>query len=250
MPYVKSEDVQVHYEVEGEGSPLILQHGFTDDLNVWKDAGYTVALRPGRRLVLINARGHGQSEKPHDPKAYAPELHVADVLAVLDDLGLRTARYYGYSMGGLIGFALAKHAPERFTAMILGGAHPNRLPPAQSDPLIELLRRGPEALLGVYEGFVTPEKRDRLLANDMTALIAWRTNRITTFAFPEVVETMPVPCLLYAGDADAIHDTVRETAAKMPRGEFYSVRGQTHVQTQYRSELVLPQVREFLARTF
>ena len=52
MQYVKSEDVQVHYEVEGEGSPLILQHGFTDDLIVWKDAGYSVALRPGRRLIL------------------------------------------------------------------------------------------------------------------------------------------------------------------------------------------------------
>jgi pimeloyl-ACP methyl ester carboxylesterase len=249
MPYVKSHGVEIHYEVEGEGSPLILQHGFTDDLNVWKDRGYTDALRPGRRLILINARGHGQSEKPHEPKAYAPELHVADVLAVLDDLGLQAASFYGYSMGGGIGFALAKHAPERFASMILGGAHTNPLPPAPSDPLIEMLRQGPEALLGVYEGFVTPEKKARLLASDMTALIAWRTNRIATFAFPEIVETMPMPCLLYAGSVDPIHDTVRETAAKMPNAEFYSVPGQTHVQTQYRSELVLPKVQEFLART-
>lgn len=84
----------------------------------------------------------------------------------------------------------------------------------------------------------------------MTALIAWRTNRITTFAFPEVVETMPVPCLRYAGDADAIHDTVRETAAKTKGRVLFGARSETHVQTQYRSELVLPQVREFLARTF
>jgi pimeloyl-ACP methyl ester carboxylesterase len=214
---------------------------------VWKEAGYTAALRPGRRLILINARGHGQSGKPHDPKAYAFEFHVADVLAVLDALGLKTARYYGYSLGGLMGFALAKHAPERFTAMILGGAHPYAMPPAPSDPFIEILRQGPKALLRVYEGFVTPVKKDRLVANYFTALIAWRTNRITTFAFPEVIETMPMPCLLYAGSADAIHDTVKEPASKMPNGKFYSVYGQTPVQTQYRSELILPMVQKFLA---
>jgi pimeloyl-ACP methyl ester carboxylesterase len=246
MPYVQSDAAVIHYEVEGEGPPLILQHGFTDDMNVWKDRGYTDALRRGNRLVLINARGHGRSEKPHEPAAYTPESHVADVLAVLDELGLATSRYYGYSMGAIIGFALAKHAPERFTSMILGGSHPYPLPPAPSDPLIELLQQGPEGLLTIYEEFITPEKKARLLASDMEALIAWRTNRLTGFAFPEIVETMPMRCFLYAGSADPVHDKVRETAAKMPRAEFYSVPDLTHVQTQYRSELILPKVQEFL----
>ena len=75
-------------------------------------------------MVLLDARGHEASDKPHDPAAYGLLNHVADVLAILEALQLSKAHFFGYSMGGLIGFGLAKYAPGRVESLVIGGAHP------------------------------------------------------------------------------------------------------------------------------
>jgi pimeloyl-ACP methyl ester carboxylesterase len=53
--------------VEGNGPPIVLGHGVTDSSDVFYERGYVAALKPKYRLVLVDARGHGQSDKPHDP---------------------------------------------------------------------------------------------------------------------------------------------------------------------------------------
>ena len=110
MPYARNEGVRIHYEVEGEGPPLVLQHGFSESVVDWYETGYVKALKPDYRLILIDARGHGDSDKPHDPEAYLLNRRVGDVTAVLDALDIATAVYWGYSMGGWIGFGMANYA--------------------------------------------------------------------------------------------------------------------------------------------
>ena len=61
MPYAHSGSVRIHYRVEGEGPALVLQHGFSESVVDWYEAGYVDALRPVYRLILIDARGHGAS---------------------------------------------------------------------------------------------------------------------------------------------------------------------------------------------
>src|SRR5690349_5576708 len=109
MPYVNNKGVRIHYEVEGEGPPLVLQHGSAGSLGDWRELGYVEALKQANRLILIDARGHGESDKPHDVAAYDIALRASDVVAVLNELGVREASYMGYSLGGWIGFGLAKH---------------------------------------------------------------------------------------------------------------------------------------------
>ncbi len=118
MPYVKNQGVRIHYEVEGQGCPLVLHHGSFGSLNDWRESGYVEALRPNYRLILIDARGHGASTKPHDPDAYRMELRVSDIVAVLDDLGVATAHFMGWSLGGYVGYGIAKFAPA---AVLLAG---------------------------------------------------------------------------------------------------------------------------------
>src|SRR5215471_13174551 len=108
MPYADNDGVRIHYQVEGEGPPLVLQHGFSESVVDWYEAGYVDALRSDYRLILIDARGHGASDKPHDPDAYELERRVADVVAVLDGLAIGKAVFWGYSMGGWIGFGTPK----------------------------------------------------------------------------------------------------------------------------------------------
>jgi len=61
-------------------------------------------LKDDYQLILIDARGHGASDKPHDPEAYRTETMVADVVSVLNDLNIEKAHFLGYSMGGQIGW--------------------------------------------------------------------------------------------------------------------------------------------------
>lgn len=65
MPAAKSQGVRIHYQLEGEGPPVVLQHGFTDSLESWYELGYVDALKTDYKLILVDARGHGASEKPH-----------------------------------------------------------------------------------------------------------------------------------------------------------------------------------------
>jgi pimeloyl-ACP methyl ester carboxylesterase len=93
MPRVDNKGLSIHYRVEGNGPPLVLGHGITDSSDLWYERGYVAALKPKYRLVLIDARVHGRSDKPHDPLSYAAEKVAFDIVAVLDDLGMKTAAY-------------------------------------------------------------------------------------------------------------------------------------------------------------
>ena len=108
MPYADNEGVRIHYRTEGEGPPLLLHHWAVATMDNWDDFGYVAALKDDYRLVLLDARGHGGSDKPRAPEAYALEKRVGDIVAVLDDLGFAKAHYFGYSMGGWIGFGAAR----------------------------------------------------------------------------------------------------------------------------------------------
>jgi pimeloyl-ACP methyl ester carboxylesterase len=97
MAYVDNDGIRIHYQVEGDGPPLVMQHGYTDSIETWYELGYVDALKKGHRLILVDARGHGASDKPHDTAAYANDLRVADIVAVLRELNIPRADYFGYS---------------------------------------------------------------------------------------------------------------------------------------------------------
>ncbi len=66
MPYVDNNGTRIHYHVEGEGQPLVLQHGFTSSIKNWYANGYVEQLAKEYQLIMVDARGHGNSDKPHD----------------------------------------------------------------------------------------------------------------------------------------------------------------------------------------
>ena len=70
MPVITASDgVRVYYEVEGDGPPLLLIHGFGQGGERWRGAGYVEALRDGHRVIVVDLRGHGRSDKPHNSDA-------------------------------------------------------------------------------------------------------------------------------------------------------------------------------------
>jgi pimeloyl-ACP methyl ester carboxylesterase len=114
--------LRIHYQTWGEGRPIVLVCGWSlDNRTNWIAPGWIEALSGERRVIALEPRGHGLSDKPHEAEAYSYVTMSRDVLALLDHLEIAEADYFGYSMGAFMGAWLLGHHPERFGAMVLGG---------------------------------------------------------------------------------------------------------------------------------
>ena len=248
--FVENDGVRIHYEVEGEGPPLVLLHSFTGNLEMWRVFGYVDALKQDYRLILIDARGHGQSDKPHDPAAYVLEKQAADIVAVLDELGVDKAHYFGYSMGGTLGWALAKYAPERVSSLIIFGQTPEDFD-ASGDIAglrgVSAEERGRDAAsyLGQY-GFPEDEIYALYSAIDFEAVIA-DLQTFSTENFASDLPDMSMPILLLVGSQDGDKAALMAAADKLPNATFTSLRGYNHTTAYMQTGLVVEQVTKFLA---
>ncbi len=224
MPYVSSQGLRIHYQVEGKGPALILHHGFGDSLESWYELGYVEALKEAYRLILIDARGHGASDKPHEPEAYSFPNVAADIVAVLDALATAKAHYFGFSMGGKNGFAVAAYAPERLHSLIVLAASASAQAHGPLDLWIDSLRQGPQAVVSIWETdtSISPALRQRLLSNDVEALIAQRIQRKDPLSFNDILPTLTMPCLLMVGEADAAYAVVQACSRLIPNATFIS----------------------------
>ena len=242
MTFATSRGVRIHYAVEGGGPPLLLLHGLgaSGDLN-WRIPGWVDALRSSNRLILIDNRGHGESEKPHHAEAYSVELMAADALAVLDAEDVGQTAVMGYSMGSMVAMDLLLNTPSRFTSAILGGMGsrwPARGAENRCAGLPEAVRaastpRPPGTGLRMLGSF--------LRHNDP---IAQRLIRRTIFRGRPPVDSsrlgeIHVPVLVVAGSRDFFCEPSRELAAAIPgahhevlveRGHMGAVRDQRFVE--------------------
>ena len=130
--FVASDGVKIHYLTLGDqGSPVVLIHGFSGSAEGnWFSNGVAEALAGKHRVVAIDCRGHGQSDKPHDPTKYGPQM-AKDVFELMDHLKLDKAHVHGYSMGGMITTQLLAAHPERFVTAAYGGSGVPEMDPEQ-----------------------------------------------------------------------------------------------------------------------
>jgi len=141
MAEAKVNDINIYYEIHGDGEPLVLIMGLGGTLEWW--FLQVPALSRHYRVVAFDNRGSGRSDKPDIP--YTMEMMAKDTAGLMDALGIPSAHIFGISMGGMIAQHVALLYPQRVKTLILGattcgGSHSVSPDPESMKVLFDLER--------------------------------------------------------------------------------------------------------------
>jgi pimeloyl-ACP methyl ester carboxylesterase len=237
MASFQSDDVTLSYDdIPAMGEPrgtVLLVHGFASNrAENWKRLGWFSALeRGGYRVLALDLRGHGESEKPHDPEAYGRARMAADVIALMDHAGLGRVHLMGYSMGAHLSLAIALNSPERVDHLVLGGIGGRVLGegpprPAPRMTLAEaLLAEDPAAITDpIQRGF---RQFAQIQGDDRQALAACSQGRGEAVT-REALAALAPPTLVVAGAHDELAGDPQVLAEAIPGAKAVSLPGCDH----------------------
>ncbi|HAH10461.1 MAG TPA: alpha/beta hydrolase [Alphaproteobacteria bacterium] len=208
----------LHYTDQGEGPAIILVHGFASNIRTnWAGPGWTDTLtEAGRRVIALEARGHGASEKPHAASSYAEDALARDVLALLDHLSLPQADYMGYSMGAFIGVSALAQFPQRLGRMVLAGIGQNYVAPGPADPQAIAQALLAASMDDVHDPVARQFRRfAQLGGNDLEALAACMLRPRQSMRAADLA-LVRNPVLVITGEKDAISGPPEPLAAIIP----------------------------------
>ncbi|MFE2957947.1 alpha/beta fold hydrolase [Nocardia tengchongensis] len=221
--------LELNYRVwEGEGVPVVLQHGIVADTNAnWMSMGVVAALeKAGHHVISLDARGHGRSDKPHDPARYSWQAMADDMRALLDHLGLDQVALVGYSMGGIISLLVAG-ADARVQRLVIGGIGAGVVDCGGIDWRVIQAPDIVTAMSGDAADVPELARMFRILADalgaDREAIAAVAT--ALNEAPIESLTGVTVPTLVLAGDADPLAAEPERLAAALPNAECVVVKG-------------------------
>jgi pimeloyl-ACP methyl ester carboxylesterase len=263
--FFDSTGVRVRYVEQGTGEAIVLLHGVGGSLDTWIQTGRLQELAADYRVIAFDARGHGKSGKPHDPKQYGREMGL-DVVRLLDHLRIARAHIVGYSMGGQITSQLLTLHPERFlTATLVAGAGRFQwTPDQQREAEQEALERERECVsrMLIYRlapiGEPKPSEADIKarskacladVSQDRFAIAALTRARGDQAITPAQVSAVKVPTLGIVGSLDGNLVGLQNLKKLRPDVRVVVVEGATH--TGERGILRRPEfmadLREFIA---
>lgn len=250
-----NDHVRTHFEDSGGGGqPVLVYPGFSDPLEYARTSPLVRALEDEFRLILADHRGQGRSDKPHDVASYSLTTRVADAIAILDVLGVERAHYIGFSWGARLGFAIGELAPERIWSLVLCGNQPYEWPVegpmlrAVTGALAAGKEHGMVAFVETWESSIGerfPEPaRTWMLQNDPLALDAEFQSLFDEGPISTDLTKWTVPCLIYAGEEDEMHENAARAASEIPEATFVSLPGHTHFSAERVADQLLPRVLE------
>lgn len=228
MPDFDSDGVRIHYEVYGAGEPLVLVHGFAASIKGnWGVSGWIDTLSPVRQLFAIDCRGHGESEKPYDPAAYAGHEMTEDVIRMMDHVGVEQADLFGYSMGAGISLRAVVDHPERFRSVVLGGIgdvqrRGGRRPGVAEALLADDPSKIEDPIARGFRTFAEATKADR------KALAAMQQSDRPVLT-REQLQQIKKPVLVVNGADDRLAGTAGELVAAIPGARYIEIPGKEHL---------------------
>lgn len=224
--------LQLAYFDEGDpsGAPVLLIHGFASSAAVnWVHPGWVKTLGDaGYRVIALDNRGHGASDKPHDPNAYYPAVMAEDAVGLLNHLGIPEAHVMGYSMGARISAFVAMAHPDRVRSLVFGGLGIGMVDGVGDwDPIADALRAPSLDVVThergrMFRAFAEQTKSDRVA---LAACI--ETSRVLVTR--EEAAKIEAPTLIAVGTKDDIAGSGQELADLMPHAKAIDIPNRDHM---------------------
>lgn len=226
----RSKDVSIAFADEGEGEPILLIHGFASNHRInWVSTGwYSTLLGEGRRVIAMDNRGHGESDKPHDAASYGTPVMADDAARLLDYLDIGKADIMGYSMGARITAFMGLQHPGRVRSCVLSGlgiglvkgvGAPGPIAEALLAPTLEDVK---DPTGRMFRAFADQTGSDR------QALAACISASRQTLGAAEL-DRLNAPVLVAVGTEDDIGGDAHELARLIPRAEAFAIPGRDHM---------------------
>jgi len=241
MTYAPVNGLQLYYETRGSGRPLVLLHGglMTIELNFGR---LLEPLAASRQVIAVELQGHGHTADTNRPMSI--EAFAGDVVALLDHLGIAEADLFGFSLGGLVAYAVALNAPSRVGKLIVASADPHRPPGRESAPLDD--DRMPtqadfQAMRDAYDAVAPdPDHFDEFAARTPAMVHEFP-------GWTDELRSLQAPTMLIFGDRDfsPLPDVV-ELLELLPNAQLAVLPGTTHMGVTRRTSELLAVITPFL----
>lgn len=240
MPKRHIRDINLYYEITGEGQPLLFINGLGSSTRDWEKQ---VALFSKRyQVITFDVRGHGKSEKPPGP--YSVQLFAADTAELIKSLDIDRAHVVGISMGGMIAFQLAINAPNLVKSLVIVNSGPEFVLRTFKERLGIFKRLLIVRLLGMRKMgmvlakclFPKPEHEnlrrvliERWAENDKQAYLN-SLRAIVGWSVTDHLSTIKCPVLVIAADEDYTPVSFKEAyVAKIPHAELVIITDSRHL---------------------
>ncbi len=224
--------LQLAYFDEGDpaGDPVLLIHGFASTASVnWVYPGWLKTLgEAGYRVIALDNRGHGASDRPHDPAAYHPSLMAGDAAALLTHLGIEQAHVMGYSMGARISAFFAIEHANRVRSLVFGGLGIGLCDGVGDwDPIADALLAPQLSDVTHPRGRMFRAFADQTHSDRFALAACIKTSRVLVERGD--IAKVDVPTLIAVGTTDDIAGSAAELAALMPDAKAIDIPNRDHM---------------------
>jgi pimeloyl-ACP methyl ester carboxylesterase len=248
MPNFRNGAVEIAYLDEGEGEPILLVHGFASNKNVnWVYPTWVSELRKGgRRVIALDNRGHGDSEKLYDPAQYSIPIMAGDVVALMDHLGIPRADVMGYSLGARMTAWLGSSRPERLRSAILGGIGIAMIDSGGPGENVAVALEAPtledvtDPVGRTFRAFADQTRSDR---KALAACLRGSRGLMTR----DQAKSISVPVLIAVGAADEVAGSAEELGQIIPGSEVLDIPNRDHMRA-VGDKVYKDGVNDFLSR--
>lgn len=230
MAHVEVGGVKIAYLDEGEGDPILLIHGFASNKQVnWQYPGWVdLLVKDDRRVIAIDNRGHGESEKLYDPADYGAPLMAEDAKGVLDHLEIETTDVMGYSMGARISAFLTLNHPDRVRRAIFSGLGYGMVAGVgDPEPIASALETDRIQDIGDRTGRAFRAFADQTGSDRLALAACMRSSRQKISE--EDVANIARPVLVAVGTKDEIAGSPHKLADLMPHADVLEIPGRDHM---------------------
>lgn len=251
MPTIHANGLWIQFEQDGtpDQPTIVLVHGFASHgVHNWVATGFAKELRAaGRRVIHMDCRGHGRSDKPHDPAAYSIDVMAADVEELLRYANARVVDLMGYSMGARISLRVLERGRARLRSVVLGGVGESVLRPFANTALATAFK-APDAASIQDPGARAFRRFAESVGNDIAALAAVQAGHAASFmpADTAALAQVKIPVLVIAGSKDVLVGSPQKLADLIPGARAVVVPDEDHLSAPA-SAAMKRAVLEFLA---